>query len=255
MTGCRQRDAAPEQGVRPVRRAAVARRSACSRCSSCPGTVSKAAGRAVARWSRPACGPPLAAVRWQLLPLALPPLAGLAGGPQPRPRLLVAAGWRGLVWLAARGLRHRRKAGPSPGYGLFGPGPVQPALGWGALVYALACLMLLAYGLARLGWCKGDVFVVGAILLVGGVDRAVRVLSGALHPARPRSATTTARFAPRAVRRQAVQPLDLEPRLPLRRPQLRRGMEHRGAGRRWSACSPRCSASPSRWSRCARACR
>ena len=42
-------------------------------------------------------------------------------------------------------------------------------MGWGAALYALACLMLLAYGLARLGACKGDVFVVGAILLVVGL--------------------------------------------------------------------------------------
>ena len=42
-------------------------------------------------------------------------------------------------------------------------------MGWGAALYALACLMLLAYGLARLGVCKGDVFVVGAILLVVGL--------------------------------------------------------------------------------------
>ena len=55
-------------------------------------------------------------------------------------------------------------------------------MGWGAALYALACLMLLAYGLARLGACKGDVFVVGAILLRGRPDRAVRLLSGALHP-------------------------------------------------------------------------
>ena len=33
----------------------------------------------------------------------------------------------------------------------------------------VACLMLLAYGLARLGACKGDVFVVGSLLLVVGL--------------------------------------------------------------------------------------
>ncbi len=42
-------------------------------------------------------------------------------------------------------------------------------MGWGAVCYALASLMLLAFGLARLGACKGDVFVVGAILLVVGL--------------------------------------------------------------------------------------
>ena len=106
-----------------------------------------------------------------LLPLALPLL--LATGASfrgTRPRALVAAGITGLAWLAGQGLLiiHR-------GWAVawltawLGAGPSQPALGWGAALYALACLMLLAYGLARRGACNGDVFVVGAILLVVGL--------------------------------------------------------------------------------------
>jgi iron(III) transport system permease protein len=106
-----------------------------------------------------------------LWPLTLPLLLGLwASFGRIRPRILIAAGAAGLVWLATEGLLiiHRGWA-----YAwltaLLGSGPVQPAMGWGAALYALACLMLLAYGLARLGVCKGDVFVVGAILLVVGL--------------------------------------------------------------------------------------
>ncbi len=83
------------------------------------------------------------------------------------PRFLVAAGAAGLVWLAGEGLLiiHR---GWNYAWlaGLFGERPSQSAMGWGAALYALACLMLLAYGLARLGACKGDVFVTGSLLLV-----------------------------------------------------------------------------------------
>ena len=39
-----------------------------------------------------------------------------------------------------------------------GAGLSQPAMGWGAALYALACLMSLAYGRAR-PRAQGDVFV------------------------------------------------------------------------------------------------
>lgn len=44
-----------------------------------------------------------------------------------------------------------------------------PALGWGAVAYALALTMLGSIGLARRGWCRGDVFVVGALAVVLGL--------------------------------------------------------------------------------------
>ena len=106
-----------------------------------------------------------------LLPLALPlVLATWASIGLTRPHALVAAGISGLTWLAAQGLLiiHR---GWAFGWltAWYGFGPTQPAMGWGAACYALACLMILAYGLARLGACRGDVFVVGALLLVVGL--------------------------------------------------------------------------------------
>jgi iron(III) transport system permease protein len=106
-----------------------------------------------------------------LLPLAAPLLFALwASFGRTRPRLLIAAGTAGLVWLVLEGLLiiHRGWAFAWL-TALLGTGPSQPAMGWGAIAYALACLMLLAYGLARLGVCKGDVFVVSAVLLVVGL--------------------------------------------------------------------------------------
>ena len=89
--------------------------------------------------------------------------------------------------------------------------------------------MLLAYGLARLGACKGDVFVVGAILLVVGLIAlfvfypVLCILSSAVRD-------NDGGFAPALFAGQAVQRVDLEPRLRHRRPKLRRGLEHRGGG-------------------------
>lgn len=103
-----------------------------------------------------------------LAPLALPLL--LATLLPSRPRALVAAGALGLAWLAAEGfaITHRGWGFAWLGTLLGGAGPVQPALGWGALLYAAACLALAALGLARRGAARGDAFVVGAILLVAG---------------------------------------------------------------------------------------
>jgi iron(III) transport system permease protein len=115
--------------------------------------------------------PALFAGKPWLLPLALPLLFSVwASFGRGRPRVLIAAGVAGLVWLVAEGLLiiHRGWAFAWL-TALLNAGPSQPAMGWGAIAYALACLMLLAYGLARLGMCKGDVFVVGAVLLVVGL--------------------------------------------------------------------------------------
>src|SRR6185295_3385891 len=82
-----------------------------------------------------------------LWPLALPLLlAGWASCGRTRPHTLVLAGGAGLLWLAVQGLLiiHR---GWSYAWltAWFGAGPMQPAMGWGAALYALACIMLLAY--------------------------------------------------------------------------------------------------------------
>ena len=84
-----------------------------------------------------------------LLPLLLAGFAAGFAGPR-RPRMMAAAGVAGLaaLWLCS---------------GWAG----QPALGWGALLYAAAMLMVLSYGLAWEGWCRGEVFLVASIAGVG----------------------------------------------------------------------------------------
>ena len=191
-----------------------------------------------------------------LLPLALPLLLAIwASFGRTRPRVLIAAGAAGLIWLVVEGLLiiHRGWAFAWL-TALIGPGPSQPAMGWGAVFYALACLMLLAYGLARLGACKGDVFVVGAILLVVGLIAlfvfypVFCILASAVRD-------NDGSFAPVAVRGEAVQPVDLGSRLRIRQRAVAAWHGTPWPRRPWSACSPPCSALPSHWWRCARACR
>ncbi|HJU26717.1 MAG TPA: iron ABC transporter permease, partial [Rhodanobacteraceae bacterium] len=106
-----------------------------------------------------------------LWPLVAPILlAALTSKRRSKPSILVAAGSAGLLWLAVQGLLILHHGWAYTWItALFGPGPRQPAMGWGAAFYALSCTMLLAYGLARRGLCNGDVFVVGAILLMVGL--------------------------------------------------------------------------------------
>ena len=104
---------------------------------------------------------------WLLISLATTAIALMAVSGKRRPRLLVAAAAAGLAWLVLESLavggRGWRFAWLDA---LAAPGPAQPALGWGALVYAVAMLVLAAYGLAWRGWCRGDVFTLSALMLV-----------------------------------------------------------------------------------------
>ena len=43
-----------------------------------------------------------------------------------------------------------------------------PSLGWGAALYTLTMTILLAYGLARRGWMKGDAFTLASLFVVCG---------------------------------------------------------------------------------------
>jgi iron(III) transport system permease protein len=92
-----------------------------------------------------------------LLPVALATVAELAG----RPRLMVAAGGLGLGWLVFEAFTFGAD-------GTLGAARSQPPLGFGALAYALCMALTIAHGLARQGWCKGDVFTIGALVIVGG---------------------------------------------------------------------------------------
>ncbi|MCQ4162384.1 iron ABC transporter permease [Roseomonas sp. GC11] len=119
--------------------------------------------------ARPALLEALSGGRLWLLPLA-PPLLLAAWAAWARSSgALVAAGLAGIAWLLveafglrAHGLRLEGLAA------LLEGSAAQPALGWGALLYALSCLMLCAHGLAWRGWCKGEVFLIGAIGIVCG---------------------------------------------------------------------------------------
>jgi iron(III) transport system permease protein len=120
--------------------------------------------------SHPAEAMPAAALSFAgrpwLAPLLLAPIAAAALVAARRTRGLGLVGALGLGWLIAEGF-----AIIHSGWGyawlaaLAGTkGPMQPGLGWGATFYCVAMLMLVAADLAEHGWCKGDRFVVGALL-------------------------------------------------------------------------------------------
>jgi iron(III) transport system permease protein len=120
------------------------------------------------RWAEamPAVLHGLAGRSWLLF--LLPPLFLAAWGiAARRSGAMVAAGLLALGWLIleAFGLRtHGLRMEASAG--LWQGSAAQPPLGWGALLYALSAVMLAAYGLAWRGWCRGEVFTIGAIGLV-----------------------------------------------------------------------------------------
>ena len=138
-----------------------------------------------------------AVTRPWLLPLLAAPVVAFWAIRRDTPRLLIATVLLALAWLCAEAfaITHRGYTWAWLG-ALLGGTPRQPALGWGALLYALAATMLAAIGLARQGWCRGDVFVLGSILLILGaillfvfwpvmtvLISAVRDNSGAFAPA------------------------------------------------------------------------
>jgi iron(III) transport system permease protein len=103
-----------------------------------------------------------------LLPLVLPLLHASWLCARRQTRGLAVAGGAALCWMVVEGL-----AVIHSGWG-FGwlaqlagaKGPVQPGMGWGAVIYALSMLMLVAADFAGRGWCKGDRFVIGSLLVV-----------------------------------------------------------------------------------------
>ncbi|WP_407050854.1 ABC transporter permease [Methyloraptor flagellatus] len=100
-----------------------------------------------------------------VLPLVAATLAVRAG----RPKLLAWAAGAGLLLLVVEAFLIGGKGWSVVALtGAFGAGPSQPALGWGALFLALTLSIVLAHGLARQGWCKGDAFTVGALIVVSG---------------------------------------------------------------------------------------
>lgn len=100
--------------------------------------------------------------RLWLWPLLLTPLFAVAD----RPAWQVAAGVVGLLWLLLEASLIGARGWTIPVPGAWQP--TQPALGWGALAYAIACGAWLARGLARRGYGGGQSFITGSLLLIGG---------------------------------------------------------------------------------------
>ena len=161
-----------------------------------------------------------------LLPLLLASLAEL----RRQPRLLAWAGAAGIAWALLQGFAIDRQGWAIVDLGsLSGWAAAQPALGWGALGYLIAMALLAAHGLARQGWCKGDAFTVGALVVVCGsilIFVGYPVLCVLLSAFKDNAGAGR----PADVRRQADRFLDLGPGLPVRRAQLRRGLELAGPG-------------------------
>ncbi|HQR09703.1 MAG TPA: iron ABC transporter permease [Casimicrobiaceae bacterium] len=111
-----------------------------------------------------------------LLPLGAALLAGFALlvpplDPRARANGMIAVGATALAWLLAQGFA----IGPA-GWSiaalerLFGPlSGRQFGLGLGACIYASAMAMILALGIAGRGCFKGDAFVAGAVVAIGGL--------------------------------------------------------------------------------------
>ena len=106
---------------------------------------------------------------WPVVLALVPPLLALTRPYDDRraATVLIASGAFGVAWLLiegfAIGIRGWNFAFLE---GLFGPVSPQPGMGYGAFVAASALLFLLAAGLARRGFMRGDVFVVFSIALV-----------------------------------------------------------------------------------------
>lgn len=84
---------------------------------------------------------------------------------------LTAGGLAGLAWIVIEGLAIGLNGWRYDGLGaLFGlPGPAQGGMGAGAGVTALSFLLLLSYGLAWRGWCRGDAFIVSSIAIIAAL--------------------------------------------------------------------------------------
>src|SRR5579864_9208960 len=106
---------------------------------------------------------------WWLLPLAAPLLlaVGLASPLLGRRQglWLTLAGLAGFAYLLMQGFAIGLSGWNADWLvALFGAaGPHQPGMGIGALIVATTLLLLMCRGLAGLGWCKGDAFLVSAV--------------------------------------------------------------------------------------------
>ncbi len=110
----------------------------------------------------------VAEARWWLLPQAVPLVAALAlYALRPESRLDSHLLWLGVVGMALlllQGFSIDHRSGTWP----FTTAK-QAGMGVGAAALALTYLMFIAIGLAARGWCRGDLFAVGALLICGAL--------------------------------------------------------------------------------------
>ena len=105
----------------------------------------------------------------RLLVLLVPMAMATAAQFRASPGGLVAGGLAGVGWVLFDGffLSGRGTLGTLI-VSAAAPEAARAALGWGALVYVCAMSVVASYGLARLGWLKGDAFTIAALIIVSG---------------------------------------------------------------------------------------
>jgi iron(III) transport system permease protein len=108
---------------------------------------------------------------WWLVPIVLP--IGLAAfawlrGANPSASHLVVAGALGLALTLAQGFAIGLRGWSWNWLATLSgtTGPSQTGMGLGGILLLLSFLLILSYGLAGRGWCKGDPFIVASISIV-----------------------------------------------------------------------------------------
>jgi len=101
---------------------------------------------------------------WPLSAVTIAAIATYAGL-QRQHTLLTTAAVAGLLRVAFEAFLLRDRSWAA---GHAGGGADWPSLGWGAALYVLTMTVLLAYGLARRGWMKGDAFTLASLFVVCG---------------------------------------------------------------------------------------
>ncbi|MBI5276412.1 MAG: iron ABC transporter permease [Burkholderiales bacterium] len=86
-------------------------------------------------------------------------------------RVLLAGGLIGLAGLMAAGFTIGMRGWSYEAFnGIFGElGTKQPGVGWGGFVVLASLLMLASFGIARLGFFRGDLFVAAAVIGSGSL--------------------------------------------------------------------------------------
>ncbi len=101
--------------------------------------------------------------------LALALVCAMRAPSRTQGRWLMAAGFGGAAWLMLQGFMIGGGAGGAPPIDTGAMRPVQPGFGWGATFVLAALLVLGAFGIARRGAFRGDLFVASVVVCSGGL--------------------------------------------------------------------------------------